>query len=111
MKIIKITLHLKTMKHYLTILSLFVFAISALLIAFGRQIVKDAHTAKQHHPSTVTSKQVSHYFMARGYIVCSLAPIKDTGKWLGNKKKNGEYIIATAFTEGQTIKGHDDVLA
>jgi hypothetical protein len=98
---------------YSTILffAIFVFAISALLIAFGRQIVKDAHTVKQHHPSTVTSKQVSHYFMARGYIVCSLAPIKDTGKWLGFLIKNGEYIIATAFTEGQTIKGHDDVLA
>ncbi|HET6224795.1 MAG TPA: hypothetical protein VFF27_00855 [Bacteroidia bacterium] len=97
---------------YSTILffSIFILAISLLLISFGRQIVKDAHTT-EHHPSTVTSKQVSHYFMARGYIVCSLAPIKDTGKWLGFLIKNGEYIIATAFTEGQTIKGHDDVLA
>jgi hypothetical protein len=90
--------------------SIFILALCLLLVTFGKQIVKDMHTAK-HHPSTVTSKQVSHYFMARGYIVCSLAPIKDTGKWLGFLIKNGEYIIATAFTEGQTIKGHDDVLA
>jgi hypothetical protein len=97
---------------YSTILffAIFILAISLLLITFGRQIVKDAHT-QAHHPSTVTSKQISHYFMARGYIVCSLAPVKDTGKWLGFLIKNGEYIIATAFTEGQTIKGHDDVLA
>lgn len=97
---------------YSTILffTIFIFAILMLLITFGRQIVRDAHAEKQH-PNTVTSKQVSHYFMARGYIVCSLAPIKDSGKWLGFLIKNGEYIIATAFTEGQTIKGHDDALA
>jgi hypothetical protein len=97
---------------YSTILffTVFVLAIGLLLITFGRQIVKDMRREKQH-PSTVTSKQVSHYFMARGYIVCSLAPIKDTGKWLGFLIKNGEYIIATAFTEGQNIQGHDDALA
>ncbi len=91
-------------------LTIFLLALCLLLVTFGRQIWRDTHTAKQH-PSTVTSKEVSHYFMARGYIVCSLAPIKDTGKWLGFLIKNGEYIIATAFTEGQTIQGHHDALA
>ncbi len=97
---------------YSTILffSVFAFAIGMLLVTFGRQIMKDKHDAKQH-PNTVTSKQVSHYFMARGYIVCTLAPIKDSGKWLGFLIKNGEYIIATAFTDGHIVKGHDDVLA
>lgn len=98
---------------YSTILffTIFILAICMLLITFGKQIVNDMRTNSTQHPSTVTSKQVSHYFMARGYIVCSLTPIKDTGKWLGFLIKNGEYIIATAFTEGQTIHGHDDALA
>ncbi|MCW3082709.1 MAG: hypothetical protein JWP12_75 [Bacteroidetes bacterium] len=88
----------------------FVIAIATLLYAFGWQIVKDVRKGKRRVDSSVTPKQVTHYFIDKGYVVCNITPVKNSNKWLAFLIKNGEYLIATVFTNGQTIEGHLDSL-
>lgn len=88
----------------------FVFAIAILLYAFGWQIVQDLRKGKELIKSAVTSKQVNHYFENKGYVVCNVTPVKNSNKWLAFLVKNGEYLIATVFTNGETIEGHLDRL-
>lgn len=88
----------------------FVIAIATLLYAFGWQIVKDVRRERGTIDSSVTPKQVTHYFINKGYVVCNITPVKNSNKWLAFLIKNGEYLIATVFTNGQTIEGHLDSL-
>ncbi len=85
----------------------FVSAIIVLLYTYGGQIVKDMNRAGVEQ-SSVTEKQVSHYFVNQGYVVCNITPVKNSNKWLAFLIKNGEYLIATAFTKGESIEGHQD---
>ena|SRR6218665_1864284 len=88
----------------------FVLAIAALLYAFGWQIVQDARKGRVSHDTAVTPKQVTHYFLDKGYVVCNITPVKNSNKWLAFLIKNGDYLIATVFTNGETIEGHLDSL-
>jgi hypothetical protein len=78
----------------------------ALLYTFGGQIIKDARSASLDAASSVTPKEVSRYFMEQGYIVCKITPVKNTNKWLAFLIRNGEYVVATVFTNGKAIQGH-----
>lgn len=87
-----------------------VFAVVAMLYTFGSQIVKDMNNTPEEVDSSVTSKQVTSYFVAKGYVVCNITPVKNSRKWLAFLIKNGEYKIATVFTSEKTIEGHQDSL-
>jgi hypothetical protein len=88
----------------------FVFAIGALLYTFGSLIVKDAGKENDKGKMHVTAKQVNHYFTDKGYVVYNVTPVKNSTKWLAFLVKNGEYLIATVFTNGGQIEGHLDSL-
>jgi hypothetical protein len=83
----------------------------ALLYAFGGQIIRDARNSVKEVQSTVTSREVSRYFMEQGYIVCKLTPVKNTNKWLAFLIRNGEYVVATVFTNGKDIQGHQNSIS
>lgn len=91
--------------------AVFILAIGILLYAFVWQVVKDAKSSKEDGSSLrVTSSQVNHYFLDKGYVVCNITPVKNSTKWLAFLIKNGEYLVATVFTKGTTIEGHRDSL-
>lgn len=92
--------------------SALVCAAAAMLYTFGWQIVKDMrnNTELTSIDSSVTSKQVAGYFIAKGYVVCNITPVKNSRKWLAFLIKNGEYKIATVFTSDKEIEGHQDSL-
>jgi hypothetical protein len=80
-------------------------AILILLIYFGKLILKDLRSG-QDGSGALTSRQVSSYFNNRGYVVCNVSPIKESKNWRAYLIKNGEYIIATAFTKEDFIEGY-----
>ena len=84
----------------------FISAIVILLYAFGWQIVQDARSLNTSDDIAVTSKQVNHYLVEEGYVVCNITPVKDSTNWKAFLVKNGEYLIATVFTKGAKIEGH-----
>ncbi|MDQ3048435.1 MAG: hypothetical protein M3R27_12875 [Bacteroidota bacterium] len=86
-----------------------IVATAALFITFGAQFLKDIK-GMEESVSAVTSKQVTHYLIDEGYVVCNITPVKNSSKWLAFLIKNGEYKIATVFTNGETIQGHQDSL-
>jgi hypothetical protein len=88
----------------------FVTAIGILLFTFGSVIIKDVRGDQKKGVSKVTAKQVNHYFINKGYVVCNITPVKNSNKWLAFLIKNGEYLIATVFTNGELIEGHQDSL-
>jgi hypothetical protein len=89
----------------------FLFAIGVLLYTFGWHILHDMNNRiDEEQFSQVTAKEVSHYFTDKGYVVCNITPVKNSNKWLAFLVKNGEYLIATVFTNGQGIEGHKDSL-
>ena len=87
----------------------FVSVICIFLYAFGWQIILDARGNKEP-AGGVTSRQVNHYFADKGYVVCNVTPVTNSTKWLAFLIKNGEYLIATVFTNGEKIEGHLDRL-
>jgi|GEM_PF-7060685 len=88
----------------------FVAAIGVLVYISLRMVVKDVREEKEKVKSSVTARQVSHYFTGKGYVVCNITPVKNSNKWLAFLVKNGEYLIATVFTNGERIEGHLDSL-
>jgi len=88
----------------------FVTAIGILLYTFGSLIIRDIREESGKGKSNVTAKQVNHYFTDKGYVVCNITPVKNSNKWLAFLVKNGEYLIATVFTNGERIEGHLDSL-
>ncbi|MCW3104108.1 MAG: hypothetical protein JWO09_2548 [Bacteroidetes bacterium] len=89
----------------------FIAAIGILVYISVSMIVKDMREEKKKKvKSSVTARQVSHYFTGKGYVVCNITPVKNSNKWLAFLVKNGEYLIATVFTNGERIEGHLDSL-
>lgn len=82
------------------------FAVLAMLYTFGKQIITDARQVPPVPESTIGSSEIGRYFMEKGFIVCSINRVKDTNKWLVFLIRNGEYELATVFTKGDSIEGH-----
>jgi hypothetical protein len=86
-------------------------AVTALLYTYGWQIVKDMRKEDNlQEVSSVTSKQVSAYFISKGYVVCSVIPVKNSTNWLVFLIKNGDYEAVTVFTSNDAIVGFQENL-
>jgi hypothetical protein len=82
----------------------------ALLYTYGGQIIKDRFSEAREIQDKVTSTQVSDYFKEQGYVVCHIASVKNSHRWIVLLIKNGEYQVVTAFTNGETIQGYQHSL-
>jgi hypothetical protein len=85
-------------------------AVMTLLFTFGGQIIKELQRGGKGLSSSITQKEVSWYFMEQGYIVCNISPVQNTNKWLAFLIRNGEYEVATVFTNGDMIEGHQHAI-
>jgi hypothetical protein len=88
----------------------FVTAIGVLLYTFGRLILNDLREGRNNGSLDMTAKKVDHYFTDKGYLVCNITPVKNSNTWLAFLVKNGEFLTATVYTDGERIKGHRTIL-
>jgi hypothetical protein len=104
---------LLSLKSFPELLFLAVFLTALLILAYvlGKEMIIDKMNKNTlTSVSQITSKQVAQYFIDNGYVVCNISPGKNENKWFGYLIKNGEYLIATAFTNGQWVERHIDSL-
>lgn len=95
----------------LLFLVVFLAALLILLYVLIKEIIVDKmNKSAISGTAQITSKQVVQYFIDNGYVVCNVSPGKNENKWFGYLIKNGEYLIATAFTNGEWVERHIDSL-
>ncbi|MDF2437994.1 MAG: hypothetical protein K0Q95_2370 [Bacteroidota bacterium] len=81
----------------------FITAIGILLYTFGSLIIKEIGKPETNASAYKTAKQVDKYLTDKGYIVCSISPVKNTNQWLAFLVKNGEYHVADVLSIGDEI--------
>ena len=79
-----------------------VVSASAMMVAYGRQIIEDRFS--ENAPvSTVTSTNVCHFLMGKGYIVLDVFA-KSAIKWEAVITENGKDKKVEITTDGTTIQ-------
>jgi len=102
--------HLKIYSSEALFMAALICAMAAMLYTYGKEIIKERLAPPTNWSSGVTSKDVTRYFSAQGYTVCTTTPVKNSNKWIAFLVKNGEYLIATVFTKDNKIERHTDSL-
>ena len=91
-----------------------VIATGALLLTFGKQMMQGTAERTLAQPeqmsTSVTSREVKHYFVSKGYTVCNVTPISNSRKWFAILIKNKEYITATVFANGSEIERFEEAI-
>ena len=68
------------------------------------QMIEEVITELQEFRSTVTSSEVKSFLIQRGYAICNITSIANTGSWFAILTKNKEYLIATVHTNDNKIE-------
>lgn len=81
----------------------FYLGIAAIVFTYGRQIMGQRFAKYENN---ITSKEVNHYLMGKGYVTGDIVLIQNTYCWEVEIIKYGKSFCMIVYTDGNKILDH-----